>query len=162
MATIFTRIIQGEIPCYKIAEDEDNFAFLDINPNSEGHTLCGRDDTLKAQVTVHDDSAYLDIALGGPLGAYLSAEQLDTPLDYEAFAAIGAMIGHGGDDRSDCSSRRRHTRSGFGLGIAAEPLFRSGGGENNVGGDTGRNRSDSRSEERRVGKEGRSRWSPYH
>ncbi len=40
MATIFTRIIEGEIPCYKIAEDADNFAFLDINPNSEGHTLC--------------------------------------------------------------------------------------------------------------------------
>ena len=40
MASIFTRIIQGEIPCYQIAEDQDNFAFLDINPNSEGHTLC--------------------------------------------------------------------------------------------------------------------------
>lgn len=40
MASIFTRIIQGEIPCYKIAEDADNFAFLDINPNSAGHTLC--------------------------------------------------------------------------------------------------------------------------
>ena len=40
MPTIFTRIIQGEIPCYKIAEDDDNFAFLDINPNSAGHTLC--------------------------------------------------------------------------------------------------------------------------
>lgn len=40
MPSIFTRIIQGEIPCYKIAEDADNFAFLDINPNSAGHTLC--------------------------------------------------------------------------------------------------------------------------
>ena len=40
MASIFTRIIQGEIPCYRIAEDADNFAFLDINPNSPGHTLC--------------------------------------------------------------------------------------------------------------------------
>ena len=39
MATIFTRIIQGEIPCYKIAEDECFFAFLDINPLAEGHTL---------------------------------------------------------------------------------------------------------------------------
>lgn len=39
MATIFTRIIQGEIPCYKIAENERFFAFLDINPLSEGHTL---------------------------------------------------------------------------------------------------------------------------
>lgn len=40
MATIFTKIINGEIPCYKIAEDEDFFAFLDINPNAAGHTLC--------------------------------------------------------------------------------------------------------------------------
>jgi histidine triad (HIT) family protein len=39
MATIFTRIINGEIPCYKIAEDENYFAFLDINPLKAGHTL---------------------------------------------------------------------------------------------------------------------------
>ncbi len=39
MATIFTRIIQGEIPCYKIAENDDFFAFLDINPLAKGHTL---------------------------------------------------------------------------------------------------------------------------
>ena len=40
MASIFTRIIQGEIPSYKIAEDENFYAFLDINPNAPGHTLC--------------------------------------------------------------------------------------------------------------------------
>lgn len=40
MASIFTKIMNGEIPCHKITEDEDNFAFLDINPNSKGHTLC--------------------------------------------------------------------------------------------------------------------------
>ena len=39
MATIFTRIVNGEIPCYKIAEDENYFAFLDINPKAKGHTL---------------------------------------------------------------------------------------------------------------------------
>ncbi|MCI9608582.1 MAG: HIT family protein [Muribaculaceae bacterium] len=39
MASIFTRIINGEIPCYKVAEDENHFAFLDINPVSKGHTL---------------------------------------------------------------------------------------------------------------------------
>ena len=37
--TIFSRIISGEIPCYKIAENEDFFAFLDINPLAKGHTL---------------------------------------------------------------------------------------------------------------------------
>lgn len=40
MASIFTKIMRGEIPCYKIAEDENFFAFLDINPNAKGHTLC--------------------------------------------------------------------------------------------------------------------------
>ncbi|MCQ2198745.1 MAG: HIT family protein [Paludibacteraceae bacterium] len=39
MATIFTRIINGEIPCYKVYEDEKYFAFLDINPLKKGHTL---------------------------------------------------------------------------------------------------------------------------
>lgn len=39
MPTLFTKIINGEIPCYKIAEDERYFAFLDINPLKAGHTL---------------------------------------------------------------------------------------------------------------------------
>ena len=39
MATIFTKIINGEIPCYKIAENDHHIAFLDINPIAEGHTL---------------------------------------------------------------------------------------------------------------------------
>ena len=40
MASIFTKIVNGEIPCYKIAETEDFLAFLDVNPNTKGHTLC--------------------------------------------------------------------------------------------------------------------------
>ena len=40
MASIFTKIINGEIPCYKIAEDKNYLAFLDVNPNAKGHTLC--------------------------------------------------------------------------------------------------------------------------
>ena len=39
MATIFSKIVKGEIPCYKIAEDERFFAFMDINPVQKGHTL---------------------------------------------------------------------------------------------------------------------------
>lgn len=39
MSSIFTKIINGEIPSYKIAENEDFYAFLDINPNAKGHTL---------------------------------------------------------------------------------------------------------------------------
>jgi histidine triad (HIT) family protein len=40
MSSIFTKIIKGEIPCYKIAEDDNFIAFLDVNPNAKGHTLC--------------------------------------------------------------------------------------------------------------------------
>jgi histidine triad (HIT) family protein len=40
MASIFTKIVSGEIPCYKIAEDDNFLAFLDVNPNAKGHTLC--------------------------------------------------------------------------------------------------------------------------
>ncbi len=40
MATLFTKIIQGEIPSYKVAETDEFFAFLDISPNTKGHTLC--------------------------------------------------------------------------------------------------------------------------
>lgn len=40
MVSIFTKIINGDIPCYKVAETDDFLAFLDINPNAKGHTLC--------------------------------------------------------------------------------------------------------------------------
>ena len=39
MSSVFSKIISGDIPCYKVAEDEYNLAFLDINPIKEGHTL---------------------------------------------------------------------------------------------------------------------------
>ena len=40
MPTIFTKIINGDLPAYKVAETDDFLAFLDINPNAKGHTLC--------------------------------------------------------------------------------------------------------------------------
>ncbi len=40
MSSIFTRIVNGEIPCHKIAETEDYLAFLDVRPQAKGHTLC--------------------------------------------------------------------------------------------------------------------------
>ena len=40
MSSIFTKIVNGEIPCFKIAEDDNFLAFLDVNPNAKGHTLC--------------------------------------------------------------------------------------------------------------------------
>ncbi|MEM7187897.1 MAG: HIT family protein [Bacteroidota bacterium] len=40
MSSIFTKIVRGEIPSYKVAEDDNFYAFLDIDPNAKGHTLC--------------------------------------------------------------------------------------------------------------------------
>ena len=40
ISSIFTKIVNGEIPCFKVAEDEQFLAFLDVNPNAAGHTLC--------------------------------------------------------------------------------------------------------------------------
>lgn len=40
MSSIFTKIVNDEIPCYKVAEEEQFLAFLDVNPNAVGHTLC--------------------------------------------------------------------------------------------------------------------------
>ncbi len=40
MSSIFAKIVNGEIPAYKIAEDDNFLAFLDVNPNAKGHTLC--------------------------------------------------------------------------------------------------------------------------
>jgi formate dehydrogenase iron-sulfur subunit len=52
------------------------------------------------------------VQVGGPLGAYMPESQFDTPLDYEAFAAIGAMVGHGGivvfDDTVDMAAQARY------------------------------------------------------
>lgn len=40
MSSIFTKIVSGDIPAYKVAEDDNYLAFLDVNPNAKGHTLC--------------------------------------------------------------------------------------------------------------------------
>lgn len=62
MATIFTKIVQGEIPCYRIAEDDYFLAFLDVNPLVKGHTLVI---TKKEQDYLFDieDEVYLNLQL---------------------------------------------------------------------------------------------------
>jgi histidine triad (HIT) family protein len=62
MATLFSKIISGEIPCYKIAEDADFLAFLDINPNAEGHTLCIPKKEVNKIFDI-DDEQYLKLML---------------------------------------------------------------------------------------------------
>jgi histidine triad (HIT) family protein len=62
MPTIFTKIINGEIPCYKVAEDENYLAFLDINPNAKGHTLCIPKKEVNKILDL-DEDAYLGLML---------------------------------------------------------------------------------------------------
>ncbi len=55
MSSIFTKIIKGEIPCYKIAEDVNFIAFLDVNPNAKGHTLCVPKQEIDKIFDIEDD-----------------------------------------------------------------------------------------------------------
>ncbi|MFM2367929.1 MAG: hypothetical protein RL619_225 [Bacteroidota bacterium] len=55
MSSIFTKIINGEIPCYKIAEDANFLAFLDVNPNAKGHTLCVPKQEINKIFDIEDD-----------------------------------------------------------------------------------------------------------
>ena len=61
--TIFSRIIAGESPCYKVAEDENYFAFLDINPMSKGHTLVVPRKTENDYLFNLDDETYTGLTL---------------------------------------------------------------------------------------------------
>ena len=53
--SIFTKIVNGEIPAYKIAEDENFLAFLDVNPNTKGHTLCIPKQEINKIFDIEDD-----------------------------------------------------------------------------------------------------------
>nr|WP_315189718.1 HIT domain-containing protein [uncultured Flavobacterium sp.] len=55
MSSIFTKIIKGEIPCYKITEDDNFIAFLDVNPNTKGHTLCIPKQEINKIFDIEDD-----------------------------------------------------------------------------------------------------------
>lgn len=55
MSSIFTKIINKEIPCYKIAEDDHFLAFLDVNPNAKGHTLCIPKQEINKIFDIEDD-----------------------------------------------------------------------------------------------------------
>jgi histidine triad (HIT) family protein len=60
MSSIFTKIVNGEIPCYKIEEDANFLAFLDVNPNAKGHTLCIPKQEID-QLFEIDDELYLGL-----------------------------------------------------------------------------------------------------
>ncbi|WP_269227225.1 HIT family protein [Flavobacterium eburneipallidum] len=89
--TIFTKIINGEIPCYKIAEDENFFAFLDINPNTKGHTLCiPKQET--DQLFDLDDEVYLGLMQFSKKIA--AAIQKTVPCNRVGLTVVGLEVPH--------------------------------------------------------------------
>ena len=91
MATIFSRIVAGEIPCHKVAEDEEFFAFLDINPVAKGHTLV----IPKAEV---DYLFYIDDPKLGRMMAFAKrvarAQEAAIPCKRVGLAVMGLEVPH--------------------------------------------------------------------
>lgn len=89
--TIFTKIIKGEIPSYKVAEDEHFFAFLDINPNAKGHTLV---------VPKKEENKIFDLAKDDYLAlmdfSYRVAKALEKklPCDRVGMSVVGLEVPH--------------------------------------------------------------------
>jgi len=91
MPSIFTRIINGEIPCYKIAEDDRYFAFLDINPVTRGHTL-----VIPKQETDNIFDLDDDLLAGLHVFAKKVAQAIDTaiPCERVTMAVVGLEVPH--------------------------------------------------------------------
>ena len=91
MASIFSRIINGEIPCYKIAEDEKCFAFLDISPLAKGHTLV----VPKKETDYIFDIAYEEYKYLWNYAKYVAqAVKVAIPCKRIAVAVIGLEVPH--------------------------------------------------------------------
>ncbi len=91
MATIFTRIVDGEIPCYKIAETDQFLSFLDARPTVEGHTLC----IIKREVDYYFDLTDDELA-GLTLFSKRVAHALKQVIDCKriAVAVLGLEVPH--------------------------------------------------------------------
>lgn len=91
MSSIFTKIINGDIPAYKIAEDDDFLAFLDINPNAKGHTLCiPKQETDK--IFDLDDELYLGLMKFSKKIAI--ALEKTVPCERVGMAVVGLEVPH--------------------------------------------------------------------
>ena len=91
MSSIFTKIINGDIPCYKIAENEDYFAFLDINPNARGHTLCVPKKEVDKIMDL-DEATYMGLmAFCRSVGRAIEAA---VPCDRVGISVIGLEVPH--------------------------------------------------------------------
>lgn len=91
MASIFTKIINGEIPCYKVAENDDFIAFFDINPNAKGHTLCVPKKEVN-KIFEMDDKHYLDLMLFSKRVAEALAKVV--PCKRIGMAVVGLEVPH--------------------------------------------------------------------
>ena len=91
MSSIFTKIVNGEIPCYKIAEDPNFLAFLDVNPNAEGHTLCIPKQEID-QLFEIDDTLYLGLMQFSKKIA--AALQKTVPCKRIGMSVIGLEVPH--------------------------------------------------------------------
>jgi len=91
MASIFTKIVAGEIPCYRITEDENYLAFLDVNPNAKGHTLCIPKQEINKLFHL-DDQRYLGLMAFAKKVAV--ALEKTVPCKRIGMAAIGLEVPH--------------------------------------------------------------------
>jgi histidine triad (HIT) family protein len=91
MSSIFTKIINKEIPCYKIAEDDRFLAFLDVNPNAKGHTLCIPKQEINKIFDI-DDALYIGLLLFSKKIAV--ALERTVPCKRVGMAVIGLEVPH--------------------------------------------------------------------
>lgn len=91
MASIFTRIINGEIPCHKITEDDSFIAFLDINPNARGHALCVPKQEIN-KIFDMEEQHYLDLMKFSRKVA--KALEKEIPCERVGIAVIGLEVPH--------------------------------------------------------------------
>lgn len=89
--TLFSKIISNEIPSYKIAETDDFLAFLDINPNAVGHTLCIPKQEINKIFDLNDD-LYLELMLFSKKIAF--ALEKSVPCKRIGMAVIGLEVPH--------------------------------------------------------------------
>ena len=91
MSSIFTKIVNGEIPCYKVAEDEQFLAFLDVNPNAVGHTLCIPKQEIDKLFDM-DEELYLELMRFSKKVA--AALEKTVPCERIGMAVIGLEVPH--------------------------------------------------------------------
>jgi histidine triad (HIT) family protein len=91
MGSIFKKIIDGEIPCYKVAEDDNFLAFLDVNPNAKGHTLCIPKQEIDKIFDIEDD---LYLALMAFSKKVAIALEKTVPCKRIGMAVIGLEVPH--------------------------------------------------------------------